>query len=334
MTRDRDISPPRKDDSDASGFVGRGWFEMLAQHCFSEQALLMPDSQRDGARCVLPLVREAETGDLSALANYYSFSYAPIFEGVADVAAREALVREIAARLRDSAGRISLYPLIDNDGDAMPEMLRRAFASAGWIALLTEQGSNHFVDLAGRSFAAYWRERPGALRASVKRKGRSSRYDYEIHTQMSDGLWDEYSSVYGASWKNAEPYPAMVRAIAAQAAQRGALRLGVARKGGRAVAVQLWTIEGSTACIHKIAHDNAEDTHSPGTLLSHHTFAHMIDHEHISRIDYGTGDNAYKRDWMERARPMLKLDCFDPRKPAQWWPALRTRISQLVRRPA
>ncbi|MDQ4419639.1 GNAT family N-acetyltransferase [Sphingobium sp. DEHP117] len=334
MNRDRDISPPRKDDSDATGFALRGWFDMLAQHCFAGQELLIPEAQTNGARCALPLVREAETGHLSALANYYSFSYAPIVEGVADVATREALVREIAARLRGSAGRVSLYPLIDNDGDAMPEMLRRAFASAGWIALLTAQGSNHIVDLAGRNFASYWRNRPGALRASVKRKGRARRYDFEIHTQISDGLWNEYCSVYGASWKNAEPYPAMVHAIAHEAAQRGALRLGIARKGGRAVAAQLWTIEGGTACIHKIAHDNAEDMHSPGTLLSHHMFGHMIDNEHVSRIDYGTGDNAYKRDWMERTRPMLRLDCFDPRKPAQWWPALRTRISQLVRRPA
>lgn len=295
----------------------------------------MPQARIGDASAVLPLVRdEAEKGYLSALANYYSFSYAPIFEGAADAGVRLDLLTRIAAGLRGGAGRVSLYPLIDADDDAMPELLRRAFADAGWIALLTDQNSNYIVDIQGQSFDSYWRQRPGALRAAVKRKGRAARYEFEIHRRISEGLWGEYCSVYGASWKNAEPYPDMVQSIATEAAQRDALRLGIARRAGRAVAAQLWTIEGSTACIHKIAHDNAEDMHSPGTLLSHHMFTHIVDTETVSRIDYGTGGNAYKRDWMERARPMLRLDCFDPKKPGQWLSALRTRISQLVRRPS
>lgn len=346
MNRDRDISPPRKDDSAAElegrgaagaawGFHRRAWFDMLARHCFAGRAVLMPQARIGDASAVLPLVREeAEKGGLAALANYYSFSYAPIFEGAEDAGVRAALVEQIAAGLRGSAGRISLYPLIDADGDAMPELLRRAFARAGWIALLTDQNSNYIVDIQGQSFESYWQQRPGALRAAVKRKGRAARYEFEIHRRISEGLWDEYCAVYGASWKNAEPYPDMVQSIATEAAQRDALRLGIARRAGRAVAAQLWTIEGNTACIHKIAHDNAEDMHSPGTLLSHHMFAHMIDIEKVTRIDYGTGGNAYKRDWMERERPMLRLDCFDPRNARQWLPALRTRISQLVRRPS
>ena len=295
---------------------------------------MMPQARIGDASAVLPLVRDADDGRLTALANYYSFSYAPVFESADDMSVREALLRQIARGLRGAVGRIGLYPLIDNDGDAMPELLRRAFAAAGWIALLTDQNSNYMVDINGRSFDTYWKARPGALRTSVKRKGRAARYEFEIHRGISEGLWEDYCSVYAASWKNAEPYPNMIHAIATDAVQRDALRLGIARRAGRAVAAQLWTIDGSTACIHKIAHDNAEDTHSPGTLLSHHMFAHMIDHEKVSRIDYGTGDNAYKRDWMERTRPMLRLDCFDPKKASQWMPALRTRISQLVRRPS
>ena len=344
MNRDRDISPPRKDDSAAEldgraatgaawGFHRRAWFDMLARHCFAGREVLTPQARIGDASAVLPLVRDAEDGRLSALANYYSFSYAPVFEGVEDAAVRDALVLQIAAGLRGSAGRISLYPLIDNEGDAMPELLRRAFACAGWIALLTDQGGNYIVDLESQDFEAYWRTRPGALRASVRRKQRSGRYAYDIHRHLNDPLWQEYCAVYAASWKNAEPYPAMVRAVAEEAGARGCLRLGIARHDGHGVAAQLWTIEGDTACIHKIAHDNTEDSHSPGTLLSHHMFAHMIDVEKVSRIDYGTGGNAYKRDWMERERPMLRLDCFDPRRAGQWLPALRTRISQLVRRP-
>lgn len=283
------------------------------------------------AHAVLPLVAEGK-GQLSALANYYSFSYAPIFEQADDFATRLLLMQQIARDLRQRTGRISLFPLID-DGDDMPELLRRAFASAGWVALLTDQNDNHFMDMKGRGFAAYWRERPGALRSAIRRKTRATHFSHELHHVLTPSLWADYSAVYAASWKTAEPYPDMVRAIAQDAEQRGALRLGITRDGTRPVAAQLWTIEGRTACIHKIAHDTAEDAHSPGTLLSHHMFAHMIDIEKVCRIDYGTGGDAYKRDWMEDTRPMLRLDCFNPRRIGQWLPALKTRISQLVQRP-
>ncbi len=329
MNRDRDISPPRKVAGEEAGFHRRAWFDMLARHCFSGQRVMIPEARIGSASAFLPLVEEK--GRLSSLSNYYSFSYAPIFEGVEKPEEREKLITQIAADLRQSQGRISLYPLIDDD-DGLPDMLRQAFTKAGWIAILSLAGSNHIIDVNGRKFAAYWKGRPGALRSSVRRKGKSARYRYEIHERMDTALWGEYFAIYAASWKEAEPYPDIVRAIAEEAGERGALRLGILRDGDRAVAAQLWTIEGDTACIHKIAHDTSEDARSPGTLLSHHMFAHMIDIEKVFRIDYGTGNNAYKRDWMEHARPMMRLDCFNPSHPRQWLLALKTRISQLVGR--
>ncbi len=329
MPSDRDIHPPREAAAEGDGFARVEWFDMLARHCFASESILMPDAHIGGGSAILPLVQEHDR--LSSLANYYSFSYAPIFSGADEPDVQMQLLTRIAADLRRSHGRISLYPLID-DNDDMPALLRRAFTQAGWIALLTAAGSNHIADMNGRSFAAYWKARPGAVRSSVRRKGKSARYHHEIHRTLNETLWSAYLDVYEASWKEPETFPDMVRAIAEEAAVRGALRLGITRDGARAVAAQLWTIEGGTACIHKIAHDTNEDTHSPGTLLSHHMFAHMIDIERVSRIDYGTGDNAYKRDWMERARPMLRLDCFNPSSPLQWLPALKTRISQLVGR--
>ena len=311
------------------GFIRATWFEMLAQHCFADRPVVMASARSGKAAAVLPLVDEGDR--LVALANYYSFSFGPMFSGPCGTTDHADLLRRIAMDLRAHHHRVSLYPLRAEDGVA--DMLRRAFNAAGWIALLTDQNDNYVLDVDGRDFASYWTQRPGALRSAVKRKGNSGRYVFRIEESVTDTVWNDYSAVYRASWKNAEPYPAMVRAIAEAAAARGALRLGFAIGAGGAVAAQIWTIEGRTACIHKIAHDSREDAGSPGTLLSHHMFRHMIDVERVEQIDYGTGGNHYKRDWMDRARPMLRLDCFDPRRAAMWLPALRTRISQLVRRP-
>lgn len=348
MRRNKDIPSPREGDGtpahlrgvaarsisgvskeiEPAGFIRSAWFEMLSNHCFAEQIVVMARAQIDNASATLPLVDEDT--QLAALANYYSFEYGALFEGADDPAIRFALLKQIAANVRRTHHRVCLYPLIDDNGTA--EALRRAFAAAGWIALLTDQNSNYVLDIGKRDFSAYWAKRPGALRSAVKRKSRLGLYEFDMHDCVTDALWQDYTNVYAESWKNAEPWPAMIRSIAQEAANRGVLRLGFAHKAGKAVAVQLWTIEGKTACIHKLAHDSAEDKGSPGTLLSHYMFRHMIDVEKVEHIDYGTGANAYKRDWMERERPMLRLDCFDPRKAAMWLPALKTCISQLVGR--
>jgi len=305
------------------GFLRPIWFDMLSRHCFAGQKIVMQHASTGNTSVTLALVEQDDR--LNALANYYSLNYGPMFEGTNDPVIRADLLRRLAIDLRSEYRRISLYPLVGEEGAA--DMMRSAFAGAGWIALLTDQNRNHVLTLNGRDFVTYWAARPGALRSSVSRKGKSGRYAFEIQHTLTEQLWQDYLAVYGASWKNAEPYPLMIREIAEEAAARGALRLGFAREKGMAVAAQLWTIEGDTACIHKLAHDSAHDNGSPGTLLSHHMFAHMIDIETVARIDYGTGDNAYKRDWMEAERPMLRLDCFNPRHPAMWLPALKTRIS-------
>lgn len=331
-TPESHCNAPVAPDREGYGFARRDWFDMLARHCFSGSHCLWPRAESAGTAATLPLVEQ--NGHLGALANYYSFAYAPIFEGTPSPARRQALISTIAAALRQRYDRISFYPLIDDAETRISAgMMRNAFASAGWIALLTDQNSNHYLDLKERDFATYWAQRPGRLRSGVRRKGKASPYDFAVHGELTEELWRDYLAVYASSWKNAEPFPDMVRAIAEDAAARGVLRLAFARDGEKAVAAQLWTIEGRTACVHKMAHSTAHDRYSPGTLLSHHMFEHMIDRESIGRIDYGTGNNAYKRDWMEDTRPMLRLDCFNPRKARMWLPALRTRISQLVRRP-
>lgn len=313
------------------GFARLAWFEMLEKLCFADRQCLWPHARHGNASAILPLM--AEDDGLASLANYYSFSYGPVFDGAQSDEQRRALITSIATQLRMAHGHIRFYPLLEEDGTAA--LLRGAFADAGWIALLTDQGNNYVLDVGGQDFNTYWARRPGALRSSVRRKGRGNPYEFTIYQQMNDDLWRTYQCIYASSWKRMETYPLMIRAMAEEAGRRGALRLGLARAAdGTPVAAQIWTIEGKTACIHKIAHVIRHDKGSPGTLLSHHMFRHMLDEEKVAMIDYGTGNNAYKQDWMNRKRPLLRLDCFNPRRAAMWLPALKTRISQLVRKPA
>ena len=87
---------------------------------------------------------------------------------------------------------------------------------------------------------------------------------------------------------------------------------------GKPVAAQFWTVENGVALIHKLAHDERHMQASPGTLLSAALFQHVIDVDHVDRIDFGTGNDAYKAEWMEAVRPRYRLELFWPNHPANW----------------
>ena len=63
-------------------------------------------------------------------------------------------------------------------------------------------------------------------------------------------------------------------------------------------------------------------------------FEHVIDRDHVSLIDFGTGDDPYKRDWMEQVRTRLRVRAWR-RTSVRHWPSLlrallRCRLQPLV----
>lgn len=310
-------------------FQRLNWFEMLHTHCFPDHPPLIFRAQEGNAEALL-LLRD-EVCQLVAYANYYSFNFAPIFLNTDDPKVKEKLLVRIARDLRRQHRRIGMFPVLDDEEQA--GMLVRAFRKAGWIAMASDLAHNHILRTQGQDFDSYWQARPSRLRKSVKKKSRNLPFSFAIEQEMSDGLWQDYLRIYAASWKKEEAHPDLLRALCEDASARGALRMGVARlEDGTAIAIQLWTLEQDIALFHKMAHDSAYDSHSPGTLLAHHMFRHMIDREKVSLIDYGTGDNSYKREWMNEERPMFRIDCFHPLSPTMWLPAARTAISRVVGR--
>jgi CelD/BcsL family acetyltransferase involved in cellulose biosynthesis len=86
------------------------------------------------------------------------------------------------------------------------------------------------------------------------------------------------------------------------------------------VAAQCWTVENSVAYIHKLAHFESHKALSPGTTLSAALFKHVIDVDQVRLVDFGTGDQGYKADWMEATRPRYRIDCLNPARPRTWAP--------------
>jgi hypothetical protein len=279
------------------------WFALLAEAGQAPLVASMPS-----ARMVLTRANDR----LEPLRNWYTFTW----RAQGDV--RE--LAEIARDLRAQTHRVTLWPVPDEDGSAT--RLADAFRAGGWRVSVEPCDHNHVLNVQGRSFAEYWAGRPGPMRTTLKRKAK--KVAVEIHDAYDPAVWAEYEEIYAESWKPGEGDPALLRAFARAEAAAGRMRLGIARAEGTAVAAQFWTVEQGVAYIHKLAHRESAKPLSAGTTLSAALFAHAIDRDHVSLIDFGTGDDAYKRDWMEDDRPRYRIDCLDPGSISAW-PALLKR---------
>jgi Acetyltransferase (GNAT) domain len=284
------------------------WWEGLAEHCAMTPLLAFAGDERGMA--VLPLA--GGSGRLTALANWYTFRFRPLVSGP------HPPLGALARALHRRAHRITLTNMPDEDGSATAT--QEAFRQAGWLVRREVCGINHILPVNGRSYEDYLSSRPGKLRTTLKRK--SGRVRAEILTHFDEMAWAEYEAVYAQSWKPHEGSPEFLRTFAKAEGAAGRLRLGIARDAfdphGPAIAAQMWTVEGGTAFIHKLAHREAARALSPGSVLSGAMIAHALDRDRVSLVDFGTGDDPYKRDWMEQQRPRYSLDMLKPLSPRNW----------------
>ncbi|WP_353229210.1 GNAT family N-acetyltransferase [Novosphingobium sp.] len=292
------------------------WLRLLAEECLPSTRCFVAVARDGDAIAALPLC-ETPTG-LGALANWYSFIARPRFaHGGERLLA--ALVRSLSTQ-----GALQFGPLPEREAALMLGAVR----SAGWIGALTLDHVNHVLH-AGRDFATWWASRPGQLRETVRRKGRKVAIRIACDFDAAD--WATYEMIYAKSWKPAEGSPAFLRRFAEMEGAAGRLRLGIASIDGEPVAAQFWTIEDGLAFIHKLAHDPAAAAHSPGTVLTHALFAMAFNEDKVDFIDFGTGDDPYKRDWMELSDVRLRLEAYHPRA-LRHWPKLSKLMAKTALR--
>lgn len=300
----------------ASPFERIDWLALLEQHCLEPaEGRISVASQAD--RIALLPWRKSGTS-IEPLANWYNFFVRPMGDS--------SLLCAIARKL--PAGRAQFAPMPQEDAQTLAHAMR----AAGWIALAEPCDSNHVLPVRGRTFAEYWAARPGALRETVRRKSRKGEVALRIVSEFTQADWNAYEAIYKLSWKPDEGSPDFLREWAKMDGAAGRLRLGIAEIAGQPVAAQFWTVEGGTAFIHKLAHDERYRKQSPGTLLTAAMFEHVIDRDRVDLVDFGTGDDPYKRDWMEAVRPRWRVRAWR-RHAVRHWPSLLRALARKTLQP-
>jgi len=302
------------------GPFGRAaWFALLEQ---GGSAPLIAVAREGDAAVALPLL--ADGGKFTTLTNWYAFTFGALFTANAS----DHLLTALACDLASRAHRVDLTKLPVEDGTL--ERLRRAFAQTGWMVLGEPCDTNHILHLNGRNFAAYLADRPGQLRTTLKRKAK--KVAVTLATEFDHADWAAYEAIYASSWKPEEGDSALLRAFAMAESAAGRYRFALARHEGEPVAAQFWTVDAGTAYIHKLAYREDARALSPGTTLSAALSQHVIDVDGAEMIDFGTGDDPYKRDWMEDVRTRWRLTCLRPGNPRNWPFIAKATARKLVSR--
>jgi len=195
--------------------------------------------------------------------------------------------------------------------------LEEGLAAGGLAVLQFRHFANWFEAIP--DFAGYWDSRGSKLKSTVKRKGapllREDRLGFELvdmERHWREGA-DIYNAIYAKSWKPAEPHPRFIDALLEKLGPRGLAKLAIARIDGVPAAAQIWLVQEGSATIFKLAHDPEFDRQSPGTLLTHWALGQLHDHCGVRDVDFGRGDDAYKRLWLSSTRNRVGLLAANPK---------------------
>jgi len=299
-------------------FFSRPWFDNLhrSNPDLCRKILLACVIEDGNVLAILPLEMRSKE-HWYALTNLYSSLYTLLLDArrpheVAECLA-QGLVRRKFALLR-------LDPVAADDVNL--HYFRQAMESIGVSCQRRFCFYNWIHRIRGQSFSEYMQARPSRVRNTIARKARKLEREHGYTIRLfSDGdlqqSLEDYSTVYNKSWKANEIYGDFIEGLASQLAAKGWLRLAVLYIEGIPVAAQFWFVVCGRASIFKLVYDEEWRAYSPGSILTRYLMEHVIDLDKVSEIDFLTGNDSYKQDWMSERRERCRLSFINTPEPGK-----------------
>jgi hypothetical protein len=296
-------------------FTSRPWFESFAEAAMPAGAaplFCVLEDANGAARAILPCRRLPSGRDapgrhraepaVAGLTSFYSCDFRPIAAPDSGGDAAFALGRGFARAF--AAEPVVRFDSLDSTQPTLEPFLA-GLRRPGRALLRYAHFGRWREDVRGRDWNAYLAARGGALRETIRRKGAKltragATMEIVAAADIARGVAD-YETVYAASWKEPEPFPAFQPVLMRRLAEAGWLRLALCRIEGRPVAAQIWARVGPVATVLKLAHDQAFDAWSPGTVLTAFAIRHILAEGGaeggVGTLDFGRGDDPYKAQW-------------------------------------
>ena len=292
-------------------FFSRPWFRNLTAVALSDDhtMVLACVVAENKVMAILPLMKCAGNTWYSLKHRYTSFYSLLLLEGVDHQQVYNCLSHGLA-QLPITA--LLLEPVADDDrklNDFLSFM-----ESAGFSCDRFFRHYNWIYRVQSQSYEDYMASRPSKLRNTISRKMRKleREHGYEVRLFTGDEVpqkMSDYYAVYNSSWKASEQYVDFLDGIVNDFSKQNWSRLAILYVKGNPVAGQLWFVLRGKANIFRLSYDEAWKSYSPGSILTSYLMEYVIDVDKVEEIDFLTGNDAYKQDWMSERRVRFLLSC-------------------------
>lgn len=313
-------------------FFSKPWFENLIEHGLDEEQTILLAGVLDNKRLVALLPLEPQGGN-----HYHSLKH--LYTSLSTLLLAENNKPAIVACMVEGLRKLpvdflQLDPVADDDTNL--NLLQQMLESSGYTCQRHFRFFNWLHRTEGQTFADYMAARPSRVRNTVDRKMRKLKRDhgYNIRLFTSKNLHQgivDYNSVYTASWKAEEQYVEFIEGLADKLSRNDWLRLAVLYIGDFPAAAQFWFVANGKASIFKLVYDQFWKKYSPGTILTAYLMRHVIKVDQVEEIDFLTGNDAYKQEWMSLRRERYRLCCYTPAKPKNITSKIKQKIGSLLK---
>ena len=324
-------------------FFSRPWFESLTAIALDDDhtMVLVCVVAGDKVMAVLPLMECAGNKTWYSLRHGFTPLYSVLITDNADDDQEQVLACLAQALSQLPVNGLLLEPVANDDSKL--NSLQRLLETVGFSCEHIFRDYNWIHRLQGQTYEEYMAARPAQLRNTIARKKRKleREHGFEIRLFTGDEVprgMPDYYVVYNASWKqneidNADFLDSFVKSFSqAGSSGSGWSRLAILYVKGQPVAAQLWFVHHGKASIFRLAYDKAWRQYSTGSILTCYLMEYVIDTDKVEEIDFLTGNDVYKQDWMSERRERFLLSCIKSVKPPGWYERFVGSLKRMLKR--
>jgi len=318
-------------------FFSRPWFENLTDVALDDDQSMALACVVDGnnVMAILPLMKCAGN-------TWYSLKhrYTSLYSLLLTDHDQFEIQPEVLACLSQGLSQLLikaflLEPVADNDGNLND--FQRSMETAGFSCDRIFRQYNWIYRVQGQSYEDYMAARPAKLRNTISRKKRKleREHGYEVRLFTGDEVprkMSDYYAVYNSSWKANEQYLDFLDGIVAGFSGQGWSRLAVLYVKEQPVAAQLWFVSHGKANIFRLSYDEAWKQYSVGSILTSYLMEYVIDTDKVEEIDFLTGNDTYKQDWMSDRRERFVLSCVKSVKPRSRFELIAKSLKSMLKK--
>ncbi len=320
-------------------FFSRFWFENLLKTTLEEGQYLLLACVIDGDNvlAVLPLMKR-ESEYWHSFSNFNSSLFNLLLSDDDQEYQQEILHCLVQGLHQLPFIELKLEPIAEDDKNM--KNLQQVMEDSGFTCLHSFRFFNWFHHLGHgsekQSYEEYMASLPGKVRNTVARKQRKleREHHYTIRLFIDDDLSQamaDYNAIYQESWKGNERFSGFAEGLVQSLSKPGWLRFAILYIDKKPIAAQIWFVAHGKANIFRLVYDLSWKQYSPGSILTSYLMKYVIDTDKVEEIDFLTGNEPYKKDWMSQSRRRWGMICAKPREPENkdyFWINLLNRLKK------